>query len=115
MNLDLVLLGAAAGFTIYLGLPLALVKGAGPRLRGFLNALSVGILVFLLVEIVGKSLEHRRARRGRRRADRYRANSSTRPFLGFGVGLLAMVIFSALSPRGRAIQRGYRNRPPLRS
>ncbi len=98
MSLDLVLLGAAAGFTIYLGLPLALVKRAGPRLRGFLNALSVGILVFLLVEIVGKSLEtveHGVVAVVRGIAPRGELIHAALFFLGFGVGLFAMVIFEA--------------------
>ena len=48
----LVLLGAIAGFTIFLGLPVVLL-GAGERLRGFLNALAIGILLFLIVDVLG--------------------------------------------------------------
>ena len=98
MNLELVALGAAAGFTIYLGLPLALVQRAGPRLRGFLNALSVGILVFLLVEIVGKSLEtveHGVVAVVRGMAPRGELIHAVLFFLGFGAGLFAMVFFEA--------------------
>jgi len=105
MSPDLVLLGAAAGFTIYLGLPLALVKRAGLRTRGFLNALSVGILVFLLVEIVGKSLEtveHGVVAAVRGTAPRGEFIHAALFFLGFGVGLLAMVIFeSRFLPKAR--------------
>ena len=98
MNPELVLLGAIAGFTIYLGLPLALVQRAGLRLRGFLNALSVGILVFLLVEIVGKSLET--VERGvvaavRGTAPRGELIHAALFFIGFGIGLLAMVVFES--------------------
>lgn len=50
-------LGAIAGATIFLGLPIALLKKTGPKLRGFLNAVSTGILIFILVEIMGKMLE----------------------------------------------------------
>ncbi len=52
----LLILGAVAGFTIYLGLPIAALT-TKPRMRAFLNALSVGVLVFLLIEIAFKSLE----------------------------------------------------------
>jgi len=52
--LQLLLLGAIAGFTIFLGLPLAFWKGAGRRTRAFLNAFSAGILTFLLVEVAHK-------------------------------------------------------------
>ncbi len=53
---SLLLLGAVAGFTIFLGLPIAALT-TKPRMRSFLNALSVGVLVFLLIEIAFKSLE----------------------------------------------------------
>ena len=52
-----VLLGAIAGFTIYLGLPLGRVRLAGLKTRAFLNAASAGILVFLLFEILGHATE----------------------------------------------------------
>ncbi len=48
--LELFLLGAVAGFTIFLGLPVVLL-GVSERLRGFLNALAIGILMFLIVEV----------------------------------------------------------------
>ena len=48
--LELVALGSIAGFTIFLGLPIALM-GIGDRPRGFLNAFAVGILMFLIVDV----------------------------------------------------------------
>ncbi len=48
--LELVLLGSVAGFTIFLGLPVALL-GISDRTRGFLNAFAVGILLFLIVDV----------------------------------------------------------------
>src|SRR3989338_7243092 len=51
MNLtNILLLGAVAGFTIYLGFPLVLLSRNG-RTRAFLNAISVGVLLFLFVEM----------------------------------------------------------------
>ncbi len=47
-----VLLGAIAGFTIYLGLPVGRVEGVSDRLRSFLTMISAGILVFLLFDIL---------------------------------------------------------------
>jgi zinc transporter, ZIP family len=47
----LVLLGSVAGFTIFLGLPLALL-GVSERVKGFLNALAIGILIFLIVDVL---------------------------------------------------------------
>ena len=54
MNTTAIALGAISGFTIYLGLPFAFIKNVSDRVRGFLTAMSTGILVFLLVEITGK-------------------------------------------------------------
>ncbi|HKE99784.1 MAG TPA: ZIP family metal transporter [Actinomycetes bacterium] len=52
-----ILLGAIAGFTIYLGLPLGRVRVGSLKARAFLNATSAGILLFLLVEILGHATE----------------------------------------------------------
>jgi zinc transporter, ZIP family len=46
-----ILLGAVAGFTIFLGLPFGRLRGGGRRLKTFLNGLSAGILAFLLLEV----------------------------------------------------------------
>jgi ZIP family zinc transporter len=46
-----VLLGAIAGFTIYLGLPVGRIKGLSQKLRSFLSMTSAGILVFLFFDI----------------------------------------------------------------
>jgi len=49
---ELLILGAFAGFTIFLGLPVVLFD-VSERVRGFLNALAVGILLFLVVDVFG--------------------------------------------------------------
>jgi zinc transporter, ZIP family len=48
---QLLLLGAIAGLTIFLGLPLAVLQNVSPRKKGFLNAVAIGILVFLIVDV----------------------------------------------------------------
>lgn len=50
-----ILLGAIAGFTIFLGLPIARMRNISPNAIGALNALAIGILVFLVVEIAGNA------------------------------------------------------------
>ena len=45
------LLGAIAGATIYIGLPLGRVKAVGPRLRMALAMFSVGILAFIFMDV----------------------------------------------------------------
>src|SRR5258708_39733007 len=57
MNWTAVLLGALAGFTIFIGLQIAFLRNLNVRVRGFLTAMSTGILVFLLVEITYKVIE----------------------------------------------------------
>jgi ZIP family zinc transporter len=47
---ELIILGAIAGFTIFFGLPVAMV-GAKERLKNGLNAFATGILIFLIVDV----------------------------------------------------------------
>jgi zinc transporter, ZIP family len=49
---ETVLLGALAGFTIFLGLPLARLQLLGPRARVGLAMFAVGVLAFLLVDVM---------------------------------------------------------------
>jgi ZIP family zinc transporter len=52
-----ILLGAIAGSTIFLGLPLGRLRSPRPRLKALLNALSAGILLFLLFDILKEATE----------------------------------------------------------
>src|SRR3954451_14400607 len=54
---ETVLLGALAGFTIFLGLPVGRVQLLSARARVGLAMFSVGILVFLLVDVLGHAFE----------------------------------------------------------
>src|SRR5260370_7437803 len=47
-----VLLGAIAGITISLGLPVARMHGLPKPVQGFLNAFATGILIFILWDIL---------------------------------------------------------------
>ena len=51
------LLGAIAGVTIFLGLPLGRLRAELPRTRAWLNALATGILLFLLWDILAHAWE----------------------------------------------------------
>ena len=51
------LLGAIAGLTIYLGLPIARLRNLSPGWMAFLNAVATGILLFLFWDIVTKASE----------------------------------------------------------
>ncbi len=49
---ETLLLGAIAGFTIYVGLPMGRVSSTSPRLRASLSSIATGILVFLFWDVV---------------------------------------------------------------
>jgi ZIP family zinc transporter len=51
------LLGALAGFTIFLGLPVGRLASLGARTRVSLAMFSVGVLVFLLVDVLSHGFE----------------------------------------------------------
>ena len=50
----IILLGAFAGLTIYLGLPLAFLKKAPQSLKAFLSMLATGVLLY---DVIGKATE----------------------------------------------------------
>jgi ZIP family zinc transporter len=54
---QLLVLGAIAGFTIFLGLPLAGLQNLSLKKRGFLNAFAIGILVFLIIDVFSHAWE----------------------------------------------------------
>lgn len=91
-----VLLGAFAGATIFLGLPVARVRGLPKALQGFLNAFATGILIFLLWDILSHAGEPVEAALVDART------GSVTPFIvmtaifavGIAVGLLGLVYFN---------------------
>lgn len=54
---EIVGLGAIAGFTIFLGLPVGRLQNPMPGLRAFLNAVAIGILLFLLWDVLSAGIE----------------------------------------------------------
>jgi zinc transporter, ZIP family len=49
---QIALLGAVAGFTIFLGLPLGRMNVPAPRMKAFLGGTAIGILIFLLWDVL---------------------------------------------------------------
>src|SRR5947209_8971931 len=49
-------LGALAGFTIYLGLPVGRLQLLGPRARVALAMFSVGVLAFIFVDVLSSGI-----------------------------------------------------------
>jgi ZIP family zinc transporter len=56
-SLQIAMLGAIAGLTIYLGLPLGRLPKPMPRVKAMLNAVAVGILAFLLWDVLTQAWE----------------------------------------------------------
>lgn len=54
---EIALLGGIAGMTILLGLPLGRLRNPAPRFRTFLNAATIGILIFLLFDVLAHANE----------------------------------------------------------
>ena len=98
-----ILLGAVAGFTIFLGLPMGRAKTTSLRLKTFLSGISAGVLAFLAVEIFENAfsgVEHAvdAARDGHASWGRF-AGMATVYVAGIGVGLLALFyVMRALAP-----------------
>ena len=87
-----VALGAIAGFTIYLGLPVGRIKGLPDKARWFLSMTSAGILVFLLFDILAQLSEPIEAGLVAKEMPQFAALFGIF-VLGFGAGLLVLVTF----------------------
>ena len=48
---QLLILGAFAGLTIFLGLPIAVLQGLSSKAKRFFNAFAIGILIFLIIDV----------------------------------------------------------------
>jgi len=103
-------LGAVAGLTIFLGLPIGRMRRPAPRLKASLNAVSIGILVFLLWDVLSKAVEPldaslADATAGKADWTRFAGLAATMA-LGVMVGLMALVYydrFLAARRPGRAV------------
>ncbi|HAM27155.1 MAG TPA: zinc permease [Microbacteriaceae bacterium] len=54
---NFLILGAIAGFTIFLGLPIGRLRSKSLRLMSLLNAITIGVLIFLLWDVFSHALE----------------------------------------------------------
>jgi zinc transporter, ZIP family len=93
-------LGAIAGFTIFLGLPIGRMQNVSAQTKAFLSATATGILIFLLWDILTGAVEpvEDALKAGRDGRFLWLATVLT---LGFGVGLLSLVYYDAWMKRRR--------------
>lgn len=95
------LMGAIAGLTIFLGLPVARMRSVSARAKGFLNAVATGVLLFLVVEILGHANDSVQSTLGGLH------KGAVAPFVqllavyiaGLGVGLVGLVWFNRMFAR----------------
>ena len=98
------LLGAIAGFTIFLGLPVGRLRNPAPRLKALLNAVAVGILVFLLWDVMAHAWEPIDGALGDHRYGSAVGNGVVFA-AGIGAGLLGLVYFDRLVARRNGAAR----------
>jgi ZIP family zinc transporter len=105
--LQLLILGAIAGFTIFLGLPVVTL-GARERMKNGLNAFATGILIFLIVDVLAHAWDSTTgaavsAFNGQGSVE-VAAVDLLAMFGGLTVGLLSLVVYG-----GRYLGRGVRH------
>ncbi len=95
------ILGAIAGFTIFLGLPLGRVRNAPPVMRAGLTAFAAGILLFLLWDVLSHGVE---PVEGAVNAHDWSRLATLGPLLavGFALGLMSLVYYDSWMKRKRA-------------
>jgi ZIP family zinc transporter len=103
---EIILLGAIAGLTIFCGLPVGRMRNLSSEARAFFNAIATGVLVFLLVETLTKSIEPVEVALERVTVD---SGGDWATFIGkaavflgcFGFGLMSLVYYDRwMSRRG---------------
>ena len=95
---QIALLGAIAGFTIYLGLPIGRLRAPMPRLKAGLNAVAIGILAFLLWDVLTHAWAPVDEALGHQEIGSALGNGLVMAFC-VGAGLLGLVYFDRWSAR----------------
>jgi zinc transporter, ZIP family len=105
---QLLLLGSIAGFTIFLGLPLAVLQNLSPRKKGFLNAFAIGILVFLIIDVFSHAWESAEGAANDAIAGKSSLSNAIASLLamfgGLGIGLLGLTWYESRYMRRRPTQ-----------
>lgn len=94
----ILLLGAFAGLTIYLGLPMAFLKQTPQSVKVFLNMLATGVLLFLLFDVLSKASDPITSALDQVRTKHTGANLFALDLLflalGIGLGSVGLVYFN---------------------
>jgi ZIP family zinc transporter len=95
------LLGAIAGCTIFIGLPVARLRNVSPNVRSMLAAIATGILIFLLWDILAGAVDPVEHALEEGATGRF-AWLATLLTAGFTVGLLPLVYYDGWMKKRRA-------------
>jgi ZIP family zinc transporter len=90
---QILLLGAIAGGTIFLGLPIGRLQNLSMATRAGLSALATGILLFLLWDVLSGAVEPIETHLDARDWSTF-AGLAALGLLGFGVGLMGLVYYA---------------------
>ena len=86
------LLGAIAGLTIFIGLPMGRMRGLSPRLKAFFTATATGILLFLFWDVLSQAIDPVDSAVHAHTWGRF-AGVASIAFAGFVVGLMSLVYY----------------------
>jgi len=86
------LLGAIAGVTIFIGLPMGRMRGLSPRLKAFFTATATGILLFLFWDVLSQAIDPVDNAVQAHTWGRFAAVASI-ALTGFVVGLMSLVYY----------------------
>jgi zinc transporter, ZIP family len=88
------LLGAIAGVTIFLGLPMGRMQGLSPKLKAFFTATATGILLFLFWDVLSQAIDPLESALNAKTWGRF-AGVSSIALVGFVVGLMSLVSYDS--------------------
>jgi ZIP family zinc transporter len=95
---EILLLGAVAGATIFIGLPVGRMQGLSPNARAGLSALATGILVFLLWDVLSNAVDPMDTALHAHDWDHF-AGLASLGAAGFSLGLMSLVYYDAWMKR----------------
>jgi ZIP family zinc transporter len=90
----ILLLGAIAGATIFIGLPVARMRGLGPNTRAGLSSLATGVLVFLFWDVMTNAVDPIETSLHAHSWGKF-AELSVLGVAGFVAGLMSLVYYDA--------------------
>jgi len=97
---QILLLGAIAGLTIFIGLPIGRMHRVSLQTKGFLSAAATGILIFLLWDVLSGAVNPVEQALENGQTGRF-AWWATILTLGFSIGLVSLVLYDGWMKRRR--------------